>query len=83
MSTCLDCKFADWKRTAAGKLHPSGGGRCSHVWEPPPISAAYYFHGTYGRTPPKPAFGQIARRKPFTTQGPDGCKVFQRKEPPT
>jgi len=29
VTICLDCKFADWNRTANGRLHPSGDGRCS------------------------------------------------------
>jgi len=27
---CLDCRFAEWDRTAAGRLHPNKGGFC--VW---------------------------------------------------
>lgn len=27
---CMDCRFVDWDRTVAGRLHPKGGGRC--VW---------------------------------------------------
>lgn len=26
MKNCTDCKHAEWKRTASGKLHPSGAG---------------------------------------------------------
>lgn len=26
---CDDCKYADWKRTSNGRLHPSGEGRCT------------------------------------------------------
>lgn len=81
MSSCLDCKFADWKRTAAGKLHPSGDGRCKHVWTPPPVSAAHWFYDTKSRTPPNPTWGHITRKEPFRTDGVDGCKVFQRKLP--
>jgi hypothetical protein len=79
MSTCLDCKFADWKRTASGRFHPSGEGMCRHVWEPPPISAAHCFD--FGsRNIPRPRWGQIDRKKPYQTSGEGGCKVFQRKE---
>ncbi len=80
MSTCLDCKFADWKRTASGRLHPKGEGMCRHVWQPPPISAAYCF-GFGIRDIPRPRWGQITRKTPYRTDGPNGCKVFQRKEP--
>lgn len=26
---CMDCKFAAWNRTQAGRLHPNGTGRCT------------------------------------------------------
>lgn len=29
VSRCLDCKHAEWLRTDAGRLHPSGQGQCS------------------------------------------------------
>ena len=32
---CLTCKFAEWKRTASGRLHPSGDGKCT--WTMPTI----------------------------------------------
>lgn len=35
---CLGCKFAEWKRTAAGRLHPSKDGKC--VWTSPQILPA-------------------------------------------
>lgn len=43
---CDDCKFADWKRTAAGKLHPDKTGRCTRLREFPldlRLPAAFYF----------------------------------------
>jgi hypothetical protein len=27
-SVCANCKFAEWDKTASGRLHPSGGGLC-------------------------------------------------------
>lgn len=30
---CTDCRFAEWKRTAAGRLHPSGSGKCTWTVE--------------------------------------------------
>lgn len=65
---CLTCKLAEWQKTIAGRLHPSGDGKCG--WKPPfiPISAAFRwtpwsnarnqpetFGGGYiGRRAPKP-----------------------------
>lgn len=28
-TNCVDCVFASWKRTGAGRLHPSGDGTCT------------------------------------------------------
>ena len=80
MSTCLDCKFANWKRTAAGGLHPSGKGDCGHVWVAPPISAAFTFGYGNSREPPRPTWGQIERKKPHQTTGEKACKVFEPRE---
>jgi hypothetical protein len=32
-SPCESCRFAKWQRTANGRRHPSGDGRCT--WAPP------------------------------------------------
>lgn len=67
---CLTCKFADWKRTAAGRLHPDGAGRCR--WVVPEIAypKALYFIG--GR--PKPYGGWIERGANFTD-----CPAYEAK----
>lgn len=36
MSTCDGCKFADWKKTSNGRLHPSKEGKCSRLIAYPP-----------------------------------------------
>ena len=30
-SVCDGCKFANWKRTTNGRLHPDGSGKCEWV----------------------------------------------------
>lgn len=30
MKNCTNCKHAQWNKTAAGRLHPSGDGRCGY-----------------------------------------------------
>lgn len=30
MNPCIGCRFADWKKTAAGRLHPDKTGRCRY-----------------------------------------------------
>lgn len=59
MRKCLECKYADWKKTAAGRMHPSGDGRCTYEWKMPPLPASRYFVGI----PPTAMGGYISRGK--------------------
>ena len=43
MKSCVDCRYADWKRTQAGKLHPSGDGNCSYPMKNPKLPASMYW----------------------------------------
>lgn len=43
MKNCTDCVYADWKKTAAGKLHPSGDGKCTNVVKLPKLPEEFYF----------------------------------------
>lgn len=70
MKNCTNCKHAQWKRTEAGRLHPSGDGRCAYPWKMPPIPAAMYWIGTA----PTPTGGYINRRKDLR----DHCTYFTR-----
>lgn len=58
MKTCIGCKYADWKKTSNGRLHPSGDGRCRYAWKAPPLPAAFYFINSE----PKPSGGCIQRK---------------------
>ena len=62
---CLTCRFAEWKRTASGKLHPDGSGRCR--WEMPKIALpkAFYYVGSRDRGAPQTSGGRIERRADF------------------
>jgi hypothetical protein len=56
---CETCKFAKWKRTAAGKLHPDKSGRCTRLIAHPleaRLPAAFYWI-----TQPSPSGGYIKR----------------------
>lgn len=67
---CTGCAFAKWQLTKAGKLHPSGDGRCT--WfdanlsdqQVPPVF--YYLSCPPGRRQhiPEPCGGFINRREP-------------------
>lgn len=42
MNTCLNCGYAQWQRTLANRLNPTGNGRCTWIphWV---ISKAFHF----------------------------------------
>ena len=42
---CLGCKFAEWKRTSNGRLHPDQSGRCNWsvtIQVPPSIEGSFW-----------------------------------------
>lgn len=43
MKTCMGCKYADWRKTVSGKLHPSGDGKCLYKYKLPPLPASRYW----------------------------------------
>ena len=74
---CLTCKLANWKKTANGRLHPNGQGRCS--WKPPhiPTPTVWNWGISYGeRRQPMPQWGMIERkpRSPVTE-----CETYQKE----
>jgi hypothetical protein len=81
MSNCTECKFAEWKRTAAGRLHPSGEGRCRWKYESKPIAAAYYWT-TYNQKHPTPYGGSIHRKAAKELARTRNCPVFQKEVKP-
>ena len=60
MKDCTHCKYADWQRTQAGKMHPSGDGKCTFPWKLPPLPAAMYWMTRDG---PTPNGGYVNRRE--------------------
>jgi len=69
MKNCTDCKHANWKRTATGRLHPSGAGRCMFPWKMPPLPGAFYWLS--GQTP---CGGHIDRKRELK----DHCAYYTR-----
>jgi hypothetical protein len=53
---CSTCRFAQWNRTANGKLHPSGNGKC--LWARPDIKIPICMYYIY---PPALSGGAINR----------------------
>lgn len=59
---CEGCRWAEWSRTAAGRLHPSGDGRCT--WQAEfkiAGSCAVRAYDTFGK--PVTVRGGLIRRK--------------------
>lgn len=75
MKNCDRCKYAEWARTAAGKLHPSGDGKCIYPVKLPALPASMQWQGDFGRIP-HPCGGSINRRKELG----EHCATYQRKE---
>jgi hypothetical protein len=59
VKTCNGCKYAEWNKTAAGRLHPSGDGKCGYPYKIPPAPMAFYFIGGT----PVPCGGFINRKR--------------------
>lgn len=58
MKNCNGCKFAEWKKTDAGRLHPSGDGKCAYEYKMPALPACMYWVSTQC-----PCGGYINRRR--------------------
>jgi len=58
MKNCTKCKHAEWGKTQAGRLHPSGDGWCKKEIQIPQLPSSMYWLA-------KPCFssGHINRRK--------------------
>ena len=73
MKTCNGCKYAEWKLTGIGHLHPSGDGKCTYEWKLPPLPQSMAWVG-FG--PPNPYMVTISRKRDL----PDHCAYFVRVE---
>lgn len=71
MKSCLNCKHAEWKRTANGRLHPSGDGMCKYPYKMPPLPASMYWAAR-----PYVCGGSISRK----VEHKDHCVYFAREE---
>lgn len=48
-TVCDGCRFAEWEKTASGRLHPSGHGRCAYAANHP-VPASHNGSWTQGRS---------------------------------
>jgi hypothetical protein len=73
LNSCLYCKFADWQKTAAGRKHPSGDGKCTWEVKIPVLALARgWSFPNRPNDPPTIGYGFINRKKPF-----EKCPTFQ------
>ncbi len=72
MKTCKDCKYAEWKRSSNGRLHPDKSGSCNYPYAIPALPQSKYWIGGQ----PSPCGGQIERGKDLK----DHCIYFQQKK---
>ena len=72
MKNCTHCKHALWKRTDAGRLHPSGDGECSYAIKVPPLPPAF----VWMNNGPRYWGGHINRREELR----EHCPYFARSE---
>lgn len=64
---CLTCGMVNWNKTANGRVHPNGQGRCA--WTPPyiPTPAAWNWGVGFGESKRQPRAGwSHIERKPRT-----------------
>lgn len=71
MKDCTHCKYAQWDRTAAGKLHPLGTGKCAYPYKVPKLPESMYWKGSV----PAPSGGYISRKDRLK----DDCVYYGRK----
>ena len=74
MKTCDDCKYAEWERTAVGRLHPSKNGKCGWSVSIPRLPEAFAWVG--GDPIRMLCGGQIKRGR----EHKDHCAYWARKE---
>lgn len=61
---CLGCRYANWQKTATGRLHPNGQGKCERLRAHPldlRLPASFYWLSGS----PMPAGGHIERNHPL------------------
>lgn len=68
MKRCDDCKWAEWKRTVNGRLHPDKTGRCMFVVRIPVLPLA--FNWGWRQALPNISGGFIERKREFVEHCP-------------
>jgi hypothetical protein len=71
MKSCEGCKYAEWKRTRTGALHPDKSGRCTFKVSIPILPACRSW--MWGVTPSFTTDGYISRGSEFNDHCPCYC----------
>lgn len=72
-NNCTYCRYAEWKKTKVGRLHPGGDGRCTWQIVHPRLPLARQWEYPYSsEKPPGIRIGFLDRHKPF-----EKCPTFQ------
>lgn len=71
MKSCDACKWAEWKRTKTGRLHPDKTGKCTYPVKPLPTlpNCMYWGIGDPARKP-SPYGGWIVRGHEYSDHCP-------------
>lgn len=79
MKNCKKCRYAEWKRTKTGSLHPSGDGRCEYPYKLPRLPASMNW---VGWAAPKPCGGYINRQGELAVHCPYYGEALRRAGDP-
>lgn len=71
MKDCTNCKYAEWDRTTAGKLHQAGTGKCTYPYKIPKLPVSMFWISGV----PVPYGGYISRKEELK----DDCVYYGRK----
>lgn len=74
MKNCTNCRWADWKRTKNGRLHPDGTGHCKFPVKVAVLPMAFSYG--FGERTVRVNGGYIDRNRDFS----DHCSFFSRYE---
>jgi hypothetical protein len=71
---CLTCKLAEWDKTASGRLHANGIGKCA--WKPAhiPTPSVWRWNLINAAKQPIPIGGWLERKRPITS-----CETYESK----
>lgn len=61
-SVCATCRFAEWKKTANGRRHPDGSGRCGYAFPVSPLPKWVRVRGWHHASEPLETVGEVVEK---------------------